>query len=518
MPNKNDVQDKTSFVELYSSEDQARDEAKFNESIDAGKIDLSAFKRIMLRDVITNSEIIDTGYIGNVRLEDVSKALEHPRMMWRILLDASHELMHISPHYYRLNSLYANMAVFNWWVDLYGVKDNANIETLKKKYNLLITKLECMNIKHEFSKIMRCLPYQDIYCGLVVENSTDFFLQKIDYRICKLFQVQDGLYNFKINLGQIKAKELKAYPSYVQDAYLDYIDGKASYWYAPPADKQICIKMNSQWTYPFPILIGLIRDILDLDVYKKLKLQSARTDNYKAILVEVPIDETKVDTPLLSPDVLSVFASLNRESMSKDIGMIHTLGSKGEAISFKDSSNTRNNVSDAVDELYNASGISKEMYNGSSSGTAVTLSVENDAGFVYDIYRQLERWINRFIKLRKFNSSTFKFSFYLLDVTIFNRDNVSKRYKEAAAMGACIDKWLASLDMTPSRMLGSYVLNSEVFDFHNKLIPLTSAYNASAATQASENSDGGRPTADEKNESLSEEGEKTKDNDGNIDR
>lgn len=512
-----DTENKTKLVELYSADDQVKDEVKFNESMKSGEVDYSNFKRIMLRDVITNSEIIETGCIGNVRLEDVTKALEYPKMMWRVLLLASQELMHISPHYYRMNNLYANMAVFNWWVDLYGVKDNANITTLKKKYSTLTTKLEGMNLKHEFSKIMRYLPYQDVYCGLVIENSTDFFLQKIDYNICKLFQVQDGLYNFKIDLGQIKATELKAYPSYVQNAYVDYIDGKVGHWYAPPADKQICIKMNGQWTYPFPILIGLIKDILDLEVYKKLKLQSARTDNYKAILVEVPIDESKVDTPLISPNVLSVFAELNRESMSKDIGMIHTLGSKGEAISFKDSNNTRNNVSDAVDELYNASGISSEIFNSNGNATAMTFSVENDSGFVYDVYRQLERWVNRFIKLRKFNSPTFKFSFYLLDMTIFNRDNVSKRYKEAASMGACIDRWLASLDMTPSRMLGAYVLNEEVFDFHNKLIPLTSAYNASAATQASE-SEGGRPEIEAGDAPLSDEGEKTKDSDKNLDR
>ena len=173
---------------------------------------------------------------------------------------------------------------------------------------------------------------------------------------------------------------MNAYPDYVQQAFLDYRDGKIQRWYTPPADLQICIKLNNQWLYPYPILIGLVRDILDLDVYKKLKLQSARTDNYKAIMIKVPIDDKTVDKPLLTPETLSIFAQINRESMSDDIGIIHTLGSDGEAVSFKDSSNTRNNVSDAVDELYNSSGATKELFNGSSSGTAVTFSVENDSG------------------------------------------------------------------------------------------------------------------------------------------
>ena len=494
---------------------QSQSEQKLADDFKEGKIDFSEFKRKMLRDVITNSQIIETHCIGNVRLDDIDKALEHPSMMWRTLVAASTSLMHVSPHYYRLNNMYANMAVFNWGIGISTnpFEKNLNIDKITERYGKVAMKLERMNLKHEFSKIMRYLPYQDIYCGLVIENSTDFFFQKVDYNICKLFQVQDGLYNFKIDLAQIKATELKAYPSYVQDAYIDFYEGRSSdHWYVPPADKQICIKMNSQWTYPFPILIGLVRDILDLNVYKKLKLQSARTDNYKAILVEVPIDENKIDTPLISPNVLSVFAELNRESMSKDIGMIHTLGSKGEAISFKDSSNTRNNVSDAVDELYNASGSSKELFNSGGTATSMTLSVENDAGMVYDVYRQFERWVNRFIKLRKLNMPKAVFKFYINDMTVFNKSTVMKELKENAALGLAKDKWIAATGVTPAEQFGSNILNSNVFDYVNTLIPLTSAYNASAAVQESE---GGRPTADDKGEVLSDEGEKTLDENKN---
>lgn len=503
---------KSKYVTAYDQKDYQKDSNNFNKSIDTGKpVDFSSFKRLMLHDICTNTEIIETGYIGDVKLEDVQLALKYPKQGWRIILQASEQLMRISPHYYRMNNLYSNMALFCWWIDLYDVKENINKDTVKKQYSALAAKLENMHLKHEFSKIMKYIPYQDVYCGLVVENSTDFFFQKIDFKICKLYQIQDGLYNFKINLSAINPKELGAYPDYVQQAYLDFVDSNnnVSNWYLPPADKQICIKLNSQWTYPYPILIGLIRDILDLDIYKKLKLQSARTDNYKAILIEVPIDETTVDKPLLTPETLGVFAEINRDSMSDDIGLIHTLGSKGEAISFKDSSNTRNNVSDAIDEVYNSSGQTREYFNGSASGTAVTFSVENDSGFIYGLYRQFERWMNRYIKLRKYNKSTFKFYFYLLDITIFNRDNVSKRYKEACTLGATvIDKWLATLDMTPSRMLGSYILHKDIFDFHSNFIPLSTSYNASTE-------ESGRPTNASKGKTLDVEGEKTADGNKN---
>ena len=142
----------------------------------------------------------------------------------------------------------------------------------------------------------------------------------------------------------------------------------------------------------------------------------------------------------------------------------------------------------------------------------VTFSVENDSGFVYGLYRQFERWVNRFIKIRKYNKHTFKFFFYLLDITIFNRDNVSKRYKEACSLGASvIDKWLATLDMTPSRTLGSFTLHKDIFDFQNNFIPLASSFNSSS-------DEGGRPTNASQGKTLDVSGEKTADADSNKDR
>lgn len=502
------------YVPVYTKSNYNKDQDLFEESIKTNSVNLGAFQRLMTHDICVNTSVIETGCIGDVKLKDVELALKHPKRGWRTLLSVSDELMRISPHYFRMNNMYSNMPVFCWWVDLYDVKDNAKADVMKKSYSSLAAKLEGMNLKHEFSKIMKPLPYLDIYCGLVFENQSDFFFQQIDYRICELNKMQDGLYNFRIDLTKISPTNLDAYPDYVQKAWIDLKDGiTKSQWYEPPADKQICLKLNSQWIYPYPILIGLIKDIFDLETYKKLKLQSARTDNYKAIAVEVPIDETTVDKPLLTPDTLGIFAEINRESMTDDIGLLHTLGSHATPISFKDSSNTRNNVGDAVEEIYNSSGISKENFNGSSSGTAVTFSIENDSGFVYGLYRQFERWINRFIKVRRYNKPAFKFFFYLLDITIFNRDNVSKRYREAVSLGVtCIDRYLATLDMTPSRTLGSYVTHHDIFKFSENFIPLQTSYNSSV------DNEGGRPTNESKGETLDEAGEKTKDLDSNIDR
>jgi len=128
------------------------------------------------------------------------------------------------------------------------------------------------------------------------------------------------------------------------------------------------------------------------------------------------------------------------------------------------------------------------------------------------LYRQYERWINRFIKARKYNKSNYKFSFYLLDITIFNRDIVSKRYKDAIALGVTvIDKYLASMDMTPSRILGSFVTHQDIFNFHENFIPLQTSYNASSE-------EAGRPTNKSQGKTLDTSGEQTEDSDANKNR
>ena len=502
------------YVEIYNNRKRLEDEKIFNDAIQKNEYDRYAFSRLMISDIISNSKIIETDQIGCVRLEDIQCALKDPRRNWRTLMVASDELMKVSPHYFRLNSLFSNMLLFNWGLDLYGVKDNANKKTLKKNYMSLAEKLETMNLKHEFTKIMKVLPYQDIYCGVVVENQNDFFLQQINYKICKLYEIQDGLFNFVINLSAITQNKIESYPVYIQRAWKQYQDGELDKWYYPPADMQICIKFNCQWIYPFPFLIGLVKDIFDLDTFKNLKLQSARTDNYKAIIQKIPIDETTVNKPWLTPDILIPYAEINRASLSDDIGYLYSLGSDAIPISFKENANSRNNVKDAVENIYDDAGISNELFNSSSTATAMKYAIENNSGFCYSVLRQLERWINRFIKERRYNKPTYKFNFYILNETIFNQDDIINRYKDAVALGTTvIDKYVASLGMTPSEVLGSFVTHNDVFDFYNNFRPLATSYNSSPSEIEGKN---GRPTNEEKGKVLTEAGEQTKEQEQNV--
>lgn len=127
--------------------------------------------------------------------------------------------------------------------------------------------------KHEMSKIMSVLPMQDVFYGLIFEDSSDFFILSINPSLCKICQVQDGVFNFKMRLSGINPLHIGSYPDCVKQAYLDYRNGDSYFdgWFVPQADKQMCFKFNENTITPMPFLLGLIKDILDLDTYKKLQ-------------------------------------------------------------------------------------------------------------------------------------------------------------------------------------------------------------------------------------------------------
>ena len=79
MPDKSNEDKDSMNVVAYSESDYRRDEESFTKAEKEGKVDWSSFSRLMMRDLITNSEIIDTDRIGNVKLEEVRFAMDHPK-------------------------------------------------------------------------------------------------------------------------------------------------------------------------------------------------------------------------------------------------------------------------------------------------------------------------------------------------------------------------------------------------------------------------------------------------------
>lgn len=506
---------------IYSAMDYDNDVKSFEET-ENGKhrLDLSAFRRLMVHDLCTNTTVLRDYKIGPYTLEKLQDAINNPASHSNLIIGVSRFLMNKSQFYKRLCYYFSKMGLFNYSIDVYDVKiddinSKAEQDKMKKMFAAVCSEFEKISLKHEMLKIMDTLITEDVFYGLIFEDGVDFFINKLNPSICKIQQIQDGVYNFKVRLSGIDPIQIGTYPDYLQQAYIDYRNGEDYFdgWYIPPAEKQVCFKLNESCLYSMPLLFALITDVLDLDVYKKLKLQKARVDNYKAIVVEIPIDEDAVDKPLLTDETLAVFAEMNKANMPDDIGMIHAPG-KVTAVSFKDNTNNTNNLSDAISNLYDNAGVSNELFNSGSSGTAFKLSIENDAAIIYAFYRQCERYFTRFIKLRKYNKSAYKFAIRIQDSTVFNRYDVADAFLKASQNGEPFKMdYGVALGKSPSRQLGSLFLENHILELHKEYIPLSTSF-----TSTGEDISGGRPTNESQGLDLSEEGEVTKDTDANLNR
>ncbi len=129
------------------------------------------------------------------------------------------------------------------------------------------------------------------------------------------------------------------------------------------------------------------------------------------------------------------------------------------------------------------------------------------------LIRQIERNVNRILK---YKSSTVRFKINVLPTTLYNQQDMNSLYLKNAQAGIpCKSMVAASLGENPSDISGISYLENDFFNLAENWKPLQTSYTQSAK---SSESSGGRPTNEEKGETLTESGEATQKAESNANR
>lgn len=123
-----------------------------------------------------------------------------------------------------------------------------------------------------------------------------------------------------------------------------------------------------------------------------------------------------------------------------------------------------------------------------------------------DILKQIERIINRYLKTDFSRTSRFKIT--LLPITIYNKDEYIKQYKESASFGLGKSYYAASLGIPQHDIAGIGYMEDTILKM-NELKPMKSSYTSSEESV-------GRPQNEEGD--LTKSGETTRDNGTNDNR
>src|SRR5205085_5731882 len=134
--------------------------------------------------------------------------------------------------------------------------------------------------------------------------------------------------------------------------------------------------------------------------FKELQKAKEVIDNYKLITMKIPLNEKsgQQDDYLVSGDHALLFQR-NVESVVPDQIGVATVPLEVDVIDFERDKVDKNRVADFTSQYFSEAGVSKVLFSSDANGSiGVNYSIMTDENIAFTLLRQIERWINRFLK------------------------------------------------------------------------------------------------------------------------
>lgn len=320
--------------------------------------------------------------------------------------------------------------------------------------------------------------------------------------------INGNIYEFAINRSLLSSEYYNALPVQLQKLLEYSKELSKNNLVDIPYENGFCIKYNNNFAHLFPPFFPMIANILSIDEYKDLAKSKAVNDAYKLLVLPVPMRDGEIT---MNEKMLIPYVETACNVVQDNIGVLPYPG-EVKSVEFSSSnSDDRNKVDDATSQMYAEQGVSESLMSGASSGSELKLSITNDSGDIFRIYRMLENWTNIQMKLRNYIYQSYQFVYKIMDITIFNQtDVIDEELKLSQASLPNKMKLCAAAGLSPAAVIGNTVIENivlkDIFDIWN---PLKSSY-----TQSSDGTDeSGRPEKEDTD--IAPSTEIQRDNDSN---
>ena len=488
--------DKKSFVDFISSKTHT--------------MDFASLKRLVLSELSLKNNIRPTRILGFTR-KQILNMCQYPERYGKQIIRLMNYMYQRSGYVRRIIDYFSNMAKANYYVDTEFLNASAfsqiKSDTLKKNYLKFCSHASKFNMSNNINSIINQLLLHDVCYAYVVETETGISYYFIDPQYCEIRGLVNGnVYQFAINRSLLTNSYFDSLPSGLQELLTASEEISLNNLVDIPYENSFCVKYYNNFLHLFPPFFPMIADVLLIDEYKDLSKTKAINDAYKLLVLKVPTKDGKLtmDDPVISP-----FIQTALQVVQSNIGVLPYPDDVDSVEFSSTNSDDRDKVSEAVNWTFAETGVSQSLMSGSTSGSELKLSITNDSGDVFRIYRMIENWIGLQMKLRGFVYKPYQFAYRILDITIFNQqDVIDSELKLAQSSIPNKQRVCAAIGMSPGTMLGNTVIEQSVFkDVFDLMQPLKSSYTQSG------NNDTGRPQVDDGD--LSETGETTRENDTN---
>lgn len=444
--------------------------------------------------------------------EQVSKYLLDPISNEKQLREISRYLTVSSPQYWRLVNYLPSIAILSPYIAPFDMeKVEKNLTKTKKTLNKCLLALDNMNIPHEFLKVLQTVFRDDIFYGYEIETPNSYFLKQLDPNYCRIKGKYDGCFTYEFDFSFFDnfKGELENYAMIDGEFKSKYNEfknkGSEFRWQELNLDKEVCIKYQESFDFLCPPFISVFNDLYDISDYKDLNKAKVEMDNTNFIGLKMPVrkDSDKDDDFTLTPDTMKTYFAFMQSCLQNKVGLFMS-PMEFDSMSFnKSNNNSIDTVSSAIKSFWGSTGVSETLFGESKSANTLALSMQTDEALLFNVYRQIERFLSR--KIKKLSGGMFKVK--IPNLTYFNIEKLHNRYLKDSQYGfeGAITLVDATNGLSQNESNGLGYLEKNVFKKHDNMIPVQSSH----TTNGNEaQGDSGRPQSDDGD--LQESGEITR--------
>lgn len=419
--------------------------------------------------------------------DKIAEFLQDPYTNEKSIRDAVIYIYGASSHFRRLIQYFSGLSDLSYVVSPYKIDTStAKPKSVKKNYNKVLNLLSSMDIKNQFRKILTVCLREDIFYGTMWVTSDSIIIQQLPSDYCTVAVIEDNVLNVSFNFSYFDTnpKYLEMYPDEFKVKYDAYTKNRTGLkWQELNSPTSFAVKCNNDiLSYAIPPFAGILREIYDIEDYKKLKLTKTELENYAILVMKLGINSNH-EWDMDFDKAKDFWRNLD-SVLPEEVGSILT-PMPIEKISFeKTNTGDSDTISEAEEHLYSASGTSSLLFNNSkASSNALLLSIKVDQAMTYGIVKSIESVINRFIHGQSYGKN-FKVTF--LDCSPFNRKELGDAYIKACSYGLpMISYYAASQGMAQDEVDNMNFLESSVLNLTSRFKPLQSSATQSSAVEDS---------------------------------
>lgn len=409
------------------------------------------------------------------------------RAIFKALMENDYKkLCEFSRFFYKSNGIYkklceyiAFMYRYDWYIVPEILDDKTKEEKILKDFSKMLNFLDNSYIKKLCGDIALRVLIDGCYYGYLVPSTDSVMIQQLPMDYCRTRYSVNGMPAIEFNMkyfdtfrdANYRMRVLNLFPDEFKKGYVLFKQGKLQPdyqgdpggWYLLTPGLAFKFNLNNS---DIPFFVNVIPLLLDLDAAQDLDRRKQMQQLLKVIIQKLPLDKNgdlifDVDEArdihnnavamlqrAIGVDVLTTFADVESIDMSD-----------------KNTTTTRDDLAKVERTVYNATGISKNIFN-TDGNMALEKSILDDESTIRNLLLQFAMFFDRIVQSKNTSKKKYNFRFYLLETTQYNYQALAKLYKEQSQIGH--SKMLSQIALGHSQ---SFILNTAHFE--NEVLHLT---------------------------------------------